>query len=301
MGILALISLGSNLGDRRAHLDFAVDRLRQTPAIHVRAVSGYRETPPVGGPQGQGQFLNAAAALETELDPPALLPVLQDIENQAGRLRKVRWGERSLDLDLLYFGDQFISNDLLQIPHPRAAVRRFVLAPLAEIAPEFVDPLTGRTIAGLLANLDARPSYLAFADISWPVGRAVYRRLTAKDSGEGFDVVGSMLNRERWQVEARRERWLVSHFWLDSWYRRQPVTEARDPSYWERFLELRTLSWQPTFVVAPVGGILRFSRLGRDEVWQPPLGDVPVLEVDPDDPERAEREVRAACAATRAS
>src|SRR5260370_1223341 len=98
MSTLALIGLGSNLGDRKAHLDQAIAALIEIPGVMVRAVSSFRETPPVGGPGGQGAFLNAAAALETNLEPQSLLDSLHAIEDQAGRARDVRWGERTLDL-----------------------------------------------------------------------------------------------------------------------------------------------------------------------------------------------------------
>src|SRR4051812_23839330 len=100
MGTLALIGLGSNLGDRKAQLDAAVAALAETPGVQVRAVSPYHETAPVGGPSGQGAFLNAAAALETTLDPHALHCILRGIEQRAGRVRDVRWDARTLDLDL---------------------------------------------------------------------------------------------------------------------------------------------------------------------------------------------------------
>ena len=153
MSTLALIGLGSNLGDRKAMLDGAVAALRGTSGVTVRAVSSYHETEPVGGPPGQGPFLNAAAVVETDLDPIALLGRLQAIEARFGRVREVRWGPRTLDLDLLLYGDQVIATPTLQVPHPRMAERRFVLAPLAEIAPEAVDPRSGRTIGASLAAL----------------------------------------------------------------------------------------------------------------------------------------------------
>ena len=131
---------------------------RGRAACVVRKVSSFHETEPVGGPPGQGKYLNAAAVLETTLDPLELLQVLQEIEAQFGRVRTVRWGERTLDLDLLLFDDRIIDTPELTIPHPRLRVRRFVLEPLAEIAPEAVDPVTKRTIADLLADLDQGPS-----------------------------------------------------------------------------------------------------------------------------------------------
>ena len=163
MSTPALIGLGSNLGDRKAYLDRAVASLSGTPGISLRAVSRYHETSPVGGPAGQGTFLNAAAALETTLEPEPLLQVLHSIEDRAGRVRVERWGERTLDLDLLLYGSAVIATMRLRVPHPMMAFRRFVLAPLVEVAPLAVDPITGRTIVDLLANLDRRPSYVALA------------------------------------------------------------------------------------------------------------------------------------------
>lgn len=161
MGTLACIGLGSNLGDRRASLDAAIVALAETPGVEVRAVSRYHETPPVGGPDGQGAFLNAVAALDTTLGPFDLHGRLRQIEADAGRVRTVRWGERTLDLDLLLFGDEVLDTTELTIPHLRMAVRRFVLAPASEVVPDAVDPLTRRTIRDLLANLDRRPSVVA--------------------------------------------------------------------------------------------------------------------------------------------
>jgi 2-amino-4-hydroxy-6-hydroxymethyldihydropteridine diphosphokinase len=151
----ALISLGSNLGDREAILDGAVVALRTTPGIVVRSVSSYHETEPVGGPLGQGRFLNAAALLETSRSPRELLQALQEIENRFGRVRTVRWGERTLDLDLILFGQDVIDEPDLIVPHPRFSGRRFVLAPLAEIVPDAIDPASGKTITRLLADCQA--------------------------------------------------------------------------------------------------------------------------------------------------
>lgn len=151
------IGLGSNLGDRRAILDAAVEALNRTEGVTVVQVSTYRETLPVGGPPGQGPFLNAAARLDTTLSPRALLAETQRIEAELGRIRVVRWGERTLDIDLLIFGSKFVDEPDLKLPHPRLAVRRFVLEPLAEIDPDVVDPITGRTAVAMLANLDRLP------------------------------------------------------------------------------------------------------------------------------------------------
>ena len=159
----ALIALGGNLGDRARILETALRALDDSPGIRLRAASRYFETPPVGGPPGQGPFLNAAATLETDSTAPDLLAHLQRIEADAGRVRSVRWGERTLDLDLLLFGDTILRSPDLTLPHPRMALRRFVLAPADEIAPDRIDPETGRTIRDLLRNLDRRPGVISFS------------------------------------------------------------------------------------------------------------------------------------------
>jgi len=128
----AIVALGSNLGRRESHLRFAIDRLGES----VVAASQVYETDPIGGPEGQGAYLNMVVALETELDPYALLRWLHRIEADAGRERVVHWGPRTLDLDLLFFDDVVITGGNLAVPHPRFAERRFVLAPLSEVAPE---------------------------------------------------------------------------------------------------------------------------------------------------------------------
>ena len=178
MGAPVWISLGSNKGDRRAILDGALDALRATPQVRVRAVSSYHETSPVGGPSGQGAFLNAAAGLDTDLEPRALLEVLQSVEARFGRVRTVRWGERTLDLDLLLYGSRIVDRTDLIVPHLRLAVRRFVLAPLAEIAPDVVEPTTKQSITQLLSNLDRRPSFVAIRYTNQtPEADPVFRRV----------------------------------------------------------------------------------------------------------------------------
>ncbi len=153
MHSFALIGLGSNLGDRLDNLSGAIDALGQVPGITVRQVSSIHETEPVGGPSGQGMFLNAVVEIETSLDPLSLLRVLQDIEARFGRQRSVHWGERTLDLDLLLFDDRIIDTPELSVPHPRMHTRRFVLEPMLEVAPTALDPVTGRPFAAILADL----------------------------------------------------------------------------------------------------------------------------------------------------
>ncbi len=128
----AIIALGSNLGDRSSYLNLAVEHF----APHVVAMSQVFETAPIGGPDQQDAFLNMVIAVETDLDPYALLRRCHSIEAEANRVRTVRWGPRTLDVDVLFYGSTVIASDELTVPHPRTFERRFVLAPLAEVAPE---------------------------------------------------------------------------------------------------------------------------------------------------------------------
>ncbi|MEM0908495.1 MAG: 2-amino-4-hydroxy-6-hydroxymethyldihydropteridine diphosphokinase [Pseudomonadota bacterium] len=164
----ALIALGANLGDRRATFCAALDALSATNGIEVTAHSALYETAPVGGPSGQGAFFNAAAALSTTLQPLALLDRLQEIETHHKRARDVHWGPRTLDLDLLFYGTETIDNARLTIPHPRLVERRFVLAPLADIAGDYCHPALGVDIATLLNRLPQRDiDDVAAIDTNW--------------------------------------------------------------------------------------------------------------------------------------
>jgi len=152
---LAAIALGANLGDRSAAIASALTRLDGLPGIAVRAVSSLLETKAVGGPADQPDYLNACALLETTLGARALLERMLEIEAEHGRdrAREQPWGPRTLDLDLLTYGDRLIDEPGLTVPHARLTERWFVLAPLHEIAPDLVIPGTGRSVRGHLEAL----------------------------------------------------------------------------------------------------------------------------------------------------
>lgn len=153
MTATAYIALGSNLGDRLASLHQALDALRRA-GIEVARVSPVYETAPVGGPPGQGPYLNAVAELRTDRPPDDLLRLLLAVEQDQGRVRTERDGPRTLDLDLLFYDDLVRNDPHLILPHPRLHERLFVLRPLADIAPGLVHPVLKRSVAELLAGVE---------------------------------------------------------------------------------------------------------------------------------------------------
>src|SRR5262245_41735614 len=148
-----LVAFGSNLGDRVGNLQAAVDELRRHSAISVKHVSSFYETNPVGGPAGQGKFLNATAVIETPLVPDELMVALLAVEQKLGRERNERWGPRTIDLDLLLYGDETIDGPKLTVPHPEMHKRRFVLDPAAEVAATWRHPRLDKTVEQLRAEL----------------------------------------------------------------------------------------------------------------------------------------------------
>lgn len=291
MATTAFIGLGSNLGDRRAHLDSALSGLAAVPGTAIRAVSTYHESSPVGGPPGQGPFLNAAAALTTTLEPDELLARLHAVEQAEGRVRVDRWGERTVDLDLLLWGERIIrpecanrlhvrASPALVVPHPWLAFRRFVLAPLAEIGPTAVDPVTGRSIAGLLANLDRRPSSIAIDDPGKAFGNALHQQLI------------SALGPNRQQnpsPEPGHSHWVVSNVVHDApcAQRDGTLSEHGQRESQEHRERAPGATLTPTFVVTPAL-VPAYLHCG-----------IPVLEVDEGDLAGAVATVLAACSATR--
>jgi len=149
--MLAYVGLGSNLGTRERVIGDAVALLGEHPDIEVLRASALRETEP-WGPVAQPPFLNGAVVVETSLEPRALLGALLDVERRLGRMREERWGPRTIDLDLLLYGDEVVDEPGLTVPHPRLSERAFALEPLLELDPGLVVPGQG-PVAGLLEAL----------------------------------------------------------------------------------------------------------------------------------------------------
>jgi len=148
----AWLSLGSNLGDRAAHLTAAIEAVRALPGTAVEAVSGLYETPPWGDTD-QGPFLNAAIGIRTALEPLALLDAVKAVEADLGRRETRRWGPRVIDIDIVHMAGVALATQRLTLPHPLWRERAFVLVPLAEIAPELV--IGQLAVTAALERLDA--------------------------------------------------------------------------------------------------------------------------------------------------
>jgi 2-amino-4-hydroxy-6-hydroxymethyldihydropteridine diphosphokinase len=146
------IALGSNLGNSPTILESSLKTLSQTANITIESHSSWYRTAPVGPPQPD--YLNGCAVLKVQLTPEVLLSTLLEVEQQFGRVRRERWGPRTLDLDLLLYDDLILDTPALKIPHPRMRERAFVLVPLAEIAPDWIDPVSKKAIAQLVQAVD---------------------------------------------------------------------------------------------------------------------------------------------------
>ncbi len=156
------LSLGSNLGDREAHLRKALEKLHQKEILLVRESSIY-ETEPVDVPD-QPDFLNLVCQVETPLEPESLLAACQEIECEMGRLRGKTKGARNIDIDILFYGRRIVEKPFLKIPHPAWRQRNFALIPLAEIAPDFRDPVSDQTVHSLQRQCSDRSRVTPYAD-----------------------------------------------------------------------------------------------------------------------------------------
>lgn len=162
-----LIAVGSNLGDRLENVLAGVAGVAALDGVEIESVSKLYETAPVGGPDNQGAYYNAAIRVTTNLGAAELLASLHQIEADRERERTIRWGPRTLDLDLLVYGDLVSDAPALQVPHPRQHERRFVLVPVCDIAAEMMHPSLDRTMADLLADLPVEPGDLTAIAGEW--------------------------------------------------------------------------------------------------------------------------------------
>jgi len=151
---IAYLSLGANLGDRKAMLEAALRGLEGSGQVRVVTASSVYETEPIGY-VGQPWFYNLAAEIETDLDPDALLTLTKQVERELNRTREIHWGPRTIDIDILLYDDLVTNGNRLTLPHPEMVGRRFVLEPLVEIAPDLKLP-DGRRIADLLPSVSAQ-------------------------------------------------------------------------------------------------------------------------------------------------
>jgi len=161
--ITAYIALGSNMGARLEFLRSARTELERW-GLEIMASSPVYCTEPVGGPPQQDDYYNAVLQVRVTCSPVELLRLCQDVEHRAGRERLQHWGPRTLDLDILLYADKIINTSELQVPHPRMCQRRFVLEPLATLAPQLVHPVAGKRVAELLQLLPESPRVCKVAD-----------------------------------------------------------------------------------------------------------------------------------------
>jgi 2-amino-4-hydroxy-6-hydroxymethyldihydropteridine diphosphokinase len=191
---VVLVALGSNRGDRRGNLDQAVEQLAARSGLRLIAASSWHATRAIGGPTGQDDFLNGAVLLDALLEPDELLTALEEIETEQGRQRDERWGPRTLDLDLLLYGERVIQSPRLVVPHPRMAYRRFVLEPAAEVAHSLRHPTIGWTIAELRDHLRSATAYVAIAG---PIGAGKTALATAAAQAIGARLLADPLDESR--------------------------------------------------------------------------------------------------------
>jgi 2-amino-4-hydroxy-6-hydroxymethyldihydropteridine diphosphokinase len=197
-----LLGLGSNLGNSEATLAAAVGEITALPDLQVVRHSTWHRTQSVGGPPGQAEFVNGAVVVESTIPPLRLLAELQQIESRHGRVRGERWAPRTLDIDVLLYGNEVSETPMLTLPHPRLTFRKFALAPAAEVAPRMRHPVIGWPIERLLLHLRMASDLVAIVSPS----QSVRAQLAA-----------ALINRRGAQEASRPEFDTADHFWPPLW------------------------------------------------------------------------------------
>ena len=185
--VACLLGLGANVGDREATLRAALREIDALPNVRLVRRSEWHRSRPLGGPPEQGEFLNAAAVIETTLPPLTLLDELQDIETRHGRLPSERWTPRTLDIDVILYENEVAETEMLTLPHPRMSFRRFVLQPAAEVAPKMLHPVIGWPVERLLLHLDAASDRAAILSPSELLRSDVAARIAQQFGAEMID------------------------------------------------------------------------------------------------------------------
>lgn len=274
-----LIGLGSNLGERRSILETAVAGLREK--LDVIAVSKWYSYPAVGGPSDQEDFLNGVVVARSSLTAFEVAKLLHRLEREAGRERVVRWSSRTLDCDLLLFGDQQIDTEELQVPHPRMVARRFVLEPANEVASGMVHPQMGWTVAQLYEHLQSAPPYFCVLGSNSDWGHEIARQIATQTgsrliTGEIAFTGSNLETALKWRTAVNAllpgtipSQGIVSTFWS-----REPwlndaclpmatdleaevtpklliVTDPLNSEYARRFTQLDTRLRVPTLFLSP--------------------------------------------------
>ena len=184
----SLIGLGANLEHREKVLRDVVRQLEKLPHVNIVGLSRVYETTPVGGPDGQSVFLNAAVLIESNFKSPDLLTELHKLETAFGRTRDTRWGPRVLDLDLLLHDDVVSDSPKLTLPHPRMTFRRFVLHPACDVAADMIHPATGHTLGQLLNHLNQTPNHIVLSGGSAAERTAIMKDVKRKITPHGIEL-----------------------------------------------------------------------------------------------------------------
>ena len=223
--VQCLIGLGSNMNDREAAIVAAWQAVGKLPGTRTLRLSRSFTTEPAGGPGGQEVFSNAVGVVETELPPETLLSQLLATETALGRIREVRWGPRSIDLDLLLHGGSIVQSPSLVLPHPGMAFRRFVLEPAAEVARDFVYPINGWMIGQLLDHLNQTKRLIAFASTDPQLQIAALREVLSRSPSCGIQQGDASVL----QSTDSGNRWTLLDNWPQETAIEEPSRTAAEP------------------------------------------------------------------------